>query len=73
MDGQPILLTATEAARTLNVSRSKLYELMGEGSLPGVVRIGRAVRISRLALERWVRDQTGEPESVRTDADRSAA
>jgi len=67
MDHPPILLKATEAARTLNVSRSKLYELMAAGSLPGVVKIGRSVRISRSALERWVRDQIAEPASGITD------
>lgn len=72
MDGQPILLKATEAARALNVSRSKLYELMAAGSLPGVVKIGRSVRISRHSLERWVREQTGEPAAGTTD-DQTAA
>ncbi len=60
MDDQPILLKAEQAAKLLNLSRSKFYELMTADEVPGVVRIGRSVRISRAALERWVRDRAGD-------------
>lgn len=45
-----LLLTIPEAAAQLGLGRSKIYQLLGEGILP-VVRIGRAVRIPRQALE----------------------
>ncbi len=61
MDDQPILLKAEQAAKLLNLSRSKFYELATADEVPGVVRIGRSVRISRAALERWVRDRAGDP------------
>src|SRR5688500_10507554 len=56
----PLLLKAEEAAQLLNLSRSKVFERMARGELPGVVRIGRSVRISREELVRWVREQSGE-------------
>jgi Helix-turn-helix domain len=34
-----------------------VYVLVAGGELP-VVRIGRAVRVPRVAVERWVRDHT---------------
>ena len=62
---QPLLLRAEEAARLLGLGRSKVFAMMAAGELPGVVRIGRSVRVSREALERWVRDRSAaadEPE-----------
>jgi len=52
--GAPLLLTVDEAARALRMSRSRVYELMQRGEIPGVVHIGRSVRISRAELEAWV-------------------
>ncbi len=48
-----------EAAEALGVSRTTIYELIGRGELPGVVRIGRSVRLSSEALRAWVRAQAG--------------
>ena len=45
----PLLLTPAEAAISLRLARSTIYELMGEGRLPSV-RIGRARRIPVQAL-----------------------
>lgn len=52
-----MLLRATEVAAALGVGRATAYELMASGVLP-TVRIGRAVRVPRAELERWVRRQT---------------
>jgi excisionase family DNA binding protein len=38
----------------LRVSRSKIYALAAEGSLPGVVRIGGSLRISERRLREWI-------------------
>lgn len=57
---QSSLLRAEEAAKLLNISRSKVFALMASGQLPGVVRIGRSVRVSRTVLERWIAEQAGE-------------
>lgn len=57
--GEPILLRATEVAAALGVGRATAYELMASGELP-TVRIGRAVRVPRAALERWVQARTND-------------
>ncbi len=50
---QPLLLSIPEAAKSLRLSRTKVYELIAVEGLP-VVRFGRAVRVSAKALEQWV-------------------
>ena len=49
----PLLLRPTEAAAQLSISRSLLYELLRDGTIPAV-RIGRATRIPTAALEDFV-------------------
>jgi excisionase family DNA binding protein len=53
---EPALLRVEEAARILALGRSKTYELIARGELPSV-RIGRAVRVPRNALQEWLRAQ----------------
>lgn len=48
-----LLLRPEDAAEAIGVSRSRIYELMGAGTIPSV-RIGRSRRIAREALERFV-------------------
>lgn len=52
--GPTILLKFDEAATLLRISRSRLYELVARGEVPGVVTFGRSRRIRRASLERWV-------------------
>lgn len=54
---EPELLTVSEAAQLLRLSRSHTYDLIREGSLP-VVYFGRSVRVPRRALLAWVERQT---------------
>lgn len=49
------VLTVDEAAAILRVHPKTLYEAIRLGSVPGVLRLGRAIRISRVALDQWVR------------------
>lgn len=49
----PLLLRGGEVAELLNISRSKAFEMMQTGELP-CVRIGRSVRVPRIALEQWI-------------------
>jgi excisionase family DNA binding protein len=51
------LLDANEAARLLHVPRSTLYELVRSRGLPHV-RVGRALRFTRVDLGRWIADHT---------------
>ena len=48
-----ILLTAEEAAQTLRIGRSKVYELMRTGSIRSI-KIGGSRRISAAALAEFV-------------------
>ncbi len=54
-DGR-LLLRADEAAHLLGVSRATVYNLLASGELRGV-KIGRAVRVSRATLLRWIADR----------------
>ncbi|OAI43520.1 hypothetical protein AYO38_02640 [bacterium SCGC AG-212-C10] len=49
----PILLNVVDAATTLSISRSRLYELLARGDIP-TIHIGRLRRIPRRALEDYV-------------------
>jgi excisionase family DNA binding protein len=53
---QSILMSIPEAARSLRLSRAKVYQLIAVEGLP-VVRFGRAVRVCRSSLERWVQQR----------------
>ncbi len=49
-----LLLSATQVARTLGVSRSLLYEMKNSGRLPKPIRFGRRLVWSRDELRAWV-------------------
>jgi excisionase family DNA binding protein len=59
------VLTVDEAAVLLRVSRFTLYAEIKRGHIPGVVRIGRTIRLSRGALAAWFeRKPEGKPAHV---------
>jgi excisionase family DNA binding protein len=45
-------VTIDEAARILGISRASAYAAAHRGELPGVLRLGRRLVVSRRALER---------------------
>lgn len=47
------LLTVDEAAALLRVNRKTLYEAIRLQRVPGVVRVGKVIRIGRSALVAW--------------------
>lgn len=49
----PLLLNIPEVARSLRLSRTKVYELIDVEGLP-VKRFGRSVRVSVIALQEWL-------------------
>lgn len=65
------LLRAEEVAGVLAVARSTVFELLRTGELPAV-RIGRAVRVPRKALDRWIEEQTDVPRKRSWPQDRTA-
>jgi len=63
----PQLLDAAEAARLLSLSRAKVFDLAHSGEIPSI-RIGRAMRIPRNQLIRWIDQRANEasyPNGVR--------
>jgi len=51
------LLTVQEAAQLLRIGRSLAYHLVARGEIPAI-RLGKAIRIPRDALNEWVVEQT---------------
>jgi excisionase family DNA binding protein len=61
-DGRRLAVRVSEAARMLDIGRSKAYELIRTGDLPSI-RVGKTVRVPVDALEAWVSRQTsGSPD-----------
>ena len=54
-----LLLTPSEAADLLGLSKSYIYELLASNALPSIT-IGRARRIPRRALEEFVATRAAE-------------
>ncbi len=50
---QPLLLDIPEVCESLRLSRAKVYRLIYYEGLP-VVHFGRSVRVSVIALQKWV-------------------
>lgn len=50
---QPLLLTITDVARVLCLSRTKVYQLIACEGLP-TVRFGKSVRVSVWSLQSWI-------------------
>ena len=51
----PLLLTATEAAEVLHISRTKVFELKSQNRLK-YIKIGQALRFRPSDLEEFVQD-----------------
>ena len=48
---EPLVYTVEEAAKFCRVGRSAMYAAVRRGEIPGVIRVGRVIRISRHQLE----------------------
>ncbi|MGZ4394535.1 MAG: helix-turn-helix domain-containing protein [Gaiellaceae bacterium] len=51
---QPATFSVTQAAAYLGISRAHAFELARRGELPGALRLGERIVVSRSALERAV-------------------
>jgi excisionase family DNA binding protein len=61
----PPLLLVSEVAELLRTSPKATYSMIERGFLPGVVRIGRRLRIRRDDLVKWLRQKsTPSPERI---------
>lgn len=59
LTGLPPILTVPELAALLRVERKTVYNLITQGDLPGVRRLGKTIRISRDAVLRWLSEGQG--------------
>ena len=68
------VLTVTEAAHLLRISRGLAYEMVKDGRLPSL-RLGRRILVPRSALERILAeaagDQSPEAAPIRQSSERS--
>lgn len=62
-DGESWLLTVDQVALRLNLSRSRVYELLNQG-MPSIT-LGRSRRIPVAALRQWLLEQGGEVHAAR--------
>jgi excisionase family DNA binding protein len=53
-EDQLALLTVADVARVLRVRPARAYQLVRAGLVPGLVRVGRQVRVDEAALRTWV-------------------
>jgi P4 family phage/plasmid primase-like protien len=57
-DALPALLTVEDVATSLRTTRRAVYELIAGARLPGVLRIGRRIRIRKDALAAFLRQKS---------------
>lgn len=48
------VMTVDELAARLRVTRGSIYGLVQRRKIPGVIHLGRSIRISRAAIEKWL-------------------
>jgi excisionase family DNA binding protein len=54
IDALPPVLTVDEVAEILRVDSKTVYEAISRGDFPGVIRVGRCIRIFRDAFLAWL-------------------
>jgi excisionase family DNA binding protein len=52
LDALPDVLTVEQAAGLYRLGRKAVYEAIARGEVPGVIRLGRSIRISKAAVAR---------------------
>ena len=59
-----LLLRPSEAAELVSLSRSKVYELIRDGTIPSV-RLGKALRVPARELEAWAAELAAQSMQAR--------
>ena len=49
-EDEPRFLRVPEVAKLLRINRGRAYCMAADGTLPGVIRIGRSIRVDRHKL-----------------------
>lgn len=57
------LITIGQAASLLHIGRSRCYSMAADGTLAGVVRLGKSIRVSRDHLEAWIASSVTDTQS----------
>ena len=57
---EPAVVRVEDAARMLSIGRGLAYELARQGTLPGVIKLGRRYVVSRSVLERVIDGRPAE-------------
>ena len=53
-DRDAAVMKVDELAELISCGRRQTYEAIARGDVPGVIRIGRSIRLSRAAVARWL-------------------
>jgi excisionase family DNA binding protein len=56
-------LTIPETAKLLRINRGRAYAMANDGTLPGVIRLGRTIRVDRAQLIAGLRGNLHDPTS----------
>jgi excisionase family DNA binding protein len=57
LEQYPTLLTVGEVAFKLGCSTKTIYQWIKQGEMPGVIKIGKSIRINGDILLRFIKDQ----------------
>jgi excisionase family DNA binding protein len=63
MEDQTRFLTVPETAKLLRINRGRAYAMANDGTLPGVIRLGRTIRVDRAQLIVGLRGNLYDPTS----------
>jgi excisionase family DNA binding protein len=63
MEDQTRFLTIPETAKLLRINRGRAYAMANDGTLPGVIRLGRTIRVDRDQLVAGLRRNQHDPMS----------
>jgi excisionase family DNA binding protein len=63
MEDQTRFLTIPETAKLLRINRGRAYAMANDGTLPGVIRLGRTIRVDRAQLIVGLRGNLHDPTS----------
>jgi excisionase family DNA binding protein len=63
MEDKTCFLTVPEVAQLLRINRGRAYAMANDGTLPGVIRLGRTIRVDRAQLIVGLRGNLHDPMS----------
>lgn len=70
LDGRRPVMDVDELASLLGLSPKRVYALIAQKQIPGVIRLGRRILLSRQTVERWLDGTLTTPQAAEEDAAR---